>query len=68
MDSLQKEFHIDAKRLYITGLSMGGFGTWDILARHPDRFAAAIPICGGGIPELPPVVRESAHLGLPRCG
>jgi predicted peptidase len=47
-DALAKEFRIDPKRLYLTGLSMGGFGTWDILSRHPDRFAAAIPICGGG--------------------
>lgn len=51
IDVLSKEFRIDQKRLYLTGLSMGGFGTWDILARQPDRFAAAIPICGGGIPE-----------------
>src|SRR5687767_242093 len=33
---LQKEFAIDADRIYVTGLSMGGFGTWDILSRHPD--------------------------------
>jgi predicted peptidase len=54
MDSISKEFRIDQKRLYLTGLSMGGFGTWDILARHPNRFAAAIPICGGGIEETVP--------------
>lgn len=46
--SLQKEYRIDPKRLYITGLSMGGYGTWDVLARYPDLFAAAVPICGGG--------------------
>jgi predicted peptidase len=51
MDALSKEFRIDSKRLYITGLSMGGFGTWDLLVRYPDRFAAAIPICGGGIED-----------------
>jgi len=50
-ETLPKEFRIDPKRIYITGLSMGGFGTWDVLARYPDRFAAAIPICCGGIPE-----------------
>lgn len=38
----------DTKRLYITGLSLGGFGTWDAIQREPDLFAAAIPICGGG--------------------
>lgn len=48
IDKITKEFPIDQSRIYITGLSMGGFGTWDLLARYPDKFAAAIPICGGG--------------------
>jgi predicted peptidase len=48
VEAIQKEFSIDPKRLYITGLSMGGYGTWDIITRHPDMFAAAVPICGGG--------------------
>jgi len=39
---------IDPDRVYITGLSMGGFGTFDIMARRPDLFAAAVPVCGGG--------------------
>lgn len=47
MASLEKEFRIDTKRLYVTGLSMGGYGTWDMISRTPDLFAAAIPICGG---------------------
>lgn len=38
---------IDKKRVYITGLSMGGYGTWDAISRHPDLFAAALPLCGG---------------------
>lgn len=46
--ALQKEFSIDAKRLYVTGLSMGGYGTWDVISRYPGMFAAAVPICGGG--------------------
>ncbi|QDU95628.1 carboxylesterase family protein [Lignipirellula cremea] len=46
--ALQKEFSIDADRLYITGLSMGGYGTWDAIQRHPEMFAAAAPVCGGG--------------------
>ena len=41
---------IDTSRLYLTGLSMGGYGTWSFLSLHPDYFAAAIPICGGGDP------------------
>jgi predicted peptidase len=50
--ALEKEFSIDPDRLYITGLSMGGYGTWDALQRYPDRFAAAVPICGGGDTKL----------------
>jgi predicted peptidase len=54
MDSLPAEFHIDRNRIYITGLSMGGFGTWDILARRPEVVAAAIPVCGNGYePAVP---------------
>jgi len=45
---LQKEFSIDDKRVYITGLSMGGYGTWNALANRTELFAAAAPICGGG--------------------
>jgi predicted peptidase len=41
------ELPVDPKRVYITGLSMGGYGTWDILARRPELFAAAAPVCGG---------------------
>jgi len=39
---------IDPNRIYITGLSIGGFGTFDALSRNPDLFAAAVPVCGGG--------------------
>ncbi|MDU8885281.1 prolyl oligopeptidase family serine peptidase [Yeosuana sp. MJ-SS3] len=39
---------IDTNRIYITGLSMGGFGTFDAISRYPDLFAAAVPVCGGG--------------------
>lgn len=45
---VENSFPIDPSRVYLTGLSMGGFGTWDLLARFPRRFAAAVPICGGG--------------------
>ena len=51
LETLPKEYSIDADRLYVTGLSMGGFGTWDLLARKPELVAAAMPICGGGDPE-----------------
>lgn len=39
---------VDPSRIYLTGLSMGGYGTWDLAARQPERFAALLPICGGG--------------------
>ncbi len=41
---------LDRRRIYLTGLSMGGFGAWELLQRYPQYFAAAIPICGGGDP------------------
>lgn len=51
IDAACKEFRIDENRIYLTGLSMGGYGTWEIISRKPERFAAAIPICGGGDPK-----------------
>lgn len=47
---LQKQHRIDPQRIYVTGLSMGGFGTWELITRKPELFAAAAPICGGGDP------------------
>jgi predicted peptidase len=43
-----KTLPMDKNQVYAAGLSMGGFGTWDIIQRYPDLFAAAIPVCGGG--------------------
>jgi predicted peptidase len=48
----------DPNRIYITGLSMGGYGTWDAIARYPDLFAAAVPICGGGDPKTAPRFKQ----------
>jgi predicted peptidase len=51
-----KEFRGDPKRLYLTGLSMGGYGTFALAAKYPDKFAAAVPICGGVVmPRTQPV-------------
>ncbi len=52
VDAKLKEQPIDPKRFHVTGLSMGGYGTWELLGRVPDRIASAIPICGGGDPKL----------------
>src|ERR1700683_2862705 len=56
-----KEFHGDRERVYLTGLSMGGYGVWDLAAKYPRKFAAYVPICGGihGPIKLPDV-----HVGL----
>ena len=57
------EFHVDRDRVYLTGLSMGGHGTWYLAYRHPELFAAVVPICGwvadsprfrGSVPVVPP--------------
>jgi predicted peptidase len=47
LDRSMKEFHGDSGRIYLTGISMGGYGTWDLAAKYPHRFAAYAPICGG---------------------
>lgn len=56
VDQLAETAPIDRSRIYITGLSMGGYGTWDAIYRRPDFFAAAMPICGGGDPATASVI------------
>ena len=46
LQQTMREFHVDASRVYLTGLSMGGHGTWYVAYRHPELFAAIVPICG----------------------
>lgn len=48
LDELEVNLRVDKNREYVTGLSMGGYGTWDLAAHYPQRFAAVAPICGGG--------------------
>ena len=48
LDHIAKEYSVDSDRVYLTGLSMGGFGSWRLAADHPERFAAVVPICGAG--------------------
>lgn len=59
--ALEEEYNIDPKRRYITGVSGGGYGTWHLIAKHPDMFAAAIPICGAGDPAFAETV---AHIPI----
>jgi predicted peptidase len=47
LDDVMKRYSVDEDRVYLTGLSMGGYGTWDMAMSYPDRFAAIAPICGG---------------------
>ncbi|MCL2298787.1 MAG: prolyl oligopeptidase family serine peptidase [Firmicutes bacterium] len=57
LEHTKAAYAIDPARIYVTGLSMGGFGTWAMLTDYPDYFAAAVPICGGD-PEAAPLFRH----------
>lgn len=59
LDTLIEKGVADPDRIYISGLSLGGFGTWDAIQRWPDFFAAAIPICGGGSIQEAPIQNAS---------
>ena len=50
LDGALARYRVAPDRVTLTGLSMGGFGTWEAIAEVPERFAAAVPICGGGLP------------------
>jgi len=58
LDSLLLESCIDTNRLYITGLSMGGYGTWSMIAYYPNKFAAAVPMSGGGDPSTASLIKH----------
>ena len=58
LDDIEQHYDVDPERLYVTGLSMGGFGTWAVAIAAPDRFAAIAPICGGGDPSRVGVLRH----------
>ncbi|GIW98623.1 MAG: hypothetical protein KatS3mg111_1956 [Pirellulaceae bacterium] len=58
LDQMIDSAAVDKTRIYITGLSMGGFGTWDAIARRPSFFAAAVPICGGGDLRTAPRIKD----------
>lgn len=48
LDQVVRKHKVDTNRVYLTGLSMGGYGTWSLGIKHPERFAAIAPVCGGG--------------------
>lgn len=50
IDTMAEEYHVDTNRIYLCGLSMGGYGTWYTAMAYPELFAAIAPCCGGGMP------------------
>ena len=57
-DGIARKYRVDPERIYITGLSMGGFGTWNTIMDYPDLFAAAAPLCGGGDESMVARIKE----------
>jgi len=51
LDEVQRRYRVDPDRIYVTGLSLGGYGTWALAEAFPGRFAAIAPVCGGGDPS-----------------
>ena len=58
LNEIVETYRIDTARIYVTGLSMGGYATWGLACTYPERFAAVVPICGGGDPEKAPLMKE----------
>ncbi len=57
IDNVIKEYNVDEKRIYLCGLSMGGYGTWFTASAYPELFAAIAPCCGGGMPWFAPSLK-----------
>ena len=58
IDDLTRRYRIDPDRIYVTGLSMGGYGTWSLAVLYPERYAAVVPVCGAGTPALAGQMRD----------
>lgn len=58
LDKVESQYTIDPERVYLTGLSYGGFGTWYMASKHPEKFAAIAPVVGWGHPELMAPIAE----------
>ena len=58
LDHIRENYSTDESRWYVTGLSMGGFATWDMIVRHPELWAAAVPVCGGGDYRKAEVIKD----------
>jgi Predicted peptidase len=55
---IEEKYNVNPQKIYLTGLSMGGYGTWLLAAQYPKRFAAIAPVCGGGDPKWAPVLKD----------
>lgn len=55
---LKDKYKIDPSRVYLTGMSLGGFGTWDLASRYPEYFAAIMPLCGGGKTSMVETIKD----------
>lgn len=51
LNHLETKYRVDKSRIYVTGMSMGGYGTWAMALEAPQRIAAIVPVCGGGLPH-----------------
>jgi len=58
LDEIVANYAVDTARIYLTGLSMGGYGTWGLAMAYPKLFAAIAPICGGGFPEFASALKD----------
>jgi predicted peptidase len=58
VEDIFEKYSCDRSRFYVAGLSMGGYGTWDVVTRHPEMVAAAVPICGGGDPSKAALIAD----------
>lgn len=68
LDEAIAKYNVDTNRVYLTGLSMGGFGAWNLALEFPEKFAAVAPVCGGGNPYYPNAhnaTRRAALKSLP---
>ena len=61
LDDVLSRYNIDRRRVYLTGLSMGGFAAWQLACAYPHYFAAVVPVCGGGLPYL---ASRLQHVGV----
>ncbi len=58
LEDVEKNYSVDPKRVYLTGLSMGGYGTWSLAVTMPDKWAAIVPICGRGDPKQAEKIKD----------